>query len=328
MSVQIKKIVIEENGGPERMQWENSDLSGPEEGQVTIKHSYIGLNYIDTYHRSGLYPLSLPTGLGMEAAGEIINIGAHVKGFSLGDKICYVMELGSYSTHRNINASRIVKIPESIKDYEAAASMLKGMTVEYLVERLFKVNNSHTVLFHAVAGGVGLIACQWLKSLGAFIIGTAGNAAKAELAKKHGCDEVILYKDVNFVEKVNDITKGKGVDVVYDGVGKDTAVKGLDCLKPRGMMVVYGNSSGNCPPIDPGTLAAKGSLFFTRPTLMTYGANRKDLLHSSSRVFNMIKEKKVKLSVNADYKLSNVVQAHRDLESRKTTGSIVMKNDY
>ena len=328
MSNQIKKIQIEENGGPEKMLWKNFDLPDPEAGQVTIKHSYIGLKYIDTYHRSGLYPLPLPSGLGMEASGQIISIGNGVSGLNIGDRVSYVMELGSYATHRNIRAERLVKIPNNIKESEAAASMLKGMTVEYLVERLFRVNQSHTVLFHAIAGRVGLIACQWLKSIGAFVVGTVGSEEKAELAKKYGCDEVILYKKENFVEKVNDITKGKGVDVVYDGVGKDTVIKGLDCLKPRGMMVVFGNSSGNCPPIDPGTLAAKGSLYFTRPTLMTYGANRDDLLHSSSRVFNMIEENKINLTINTDYKLSEVVKAHRDLESRKTVGSIVMINDY
>ena len=202
------------------------------------------------------------------------------------------------------------------------------MTVEYLVERLFKVNNTHTVLFHAVAGGVGLLACQWLKHLGAKIIGTAGTEEKAVLAKQNGCDEVILYKSENFVEKVKYLTNDVGVDVVYDGVGKDTAILGLDCLKPLGTMVVFGNSSGNCPPIDPGLLASKGSLFFTRPTLMTYGTKKKDLLHSSGRVFEMVSTNKIKLEINSSYNLSEVSKAHNDLELRKTFGSIVMKNDY
>ena len=206
--------------------------------------------------------------------------------------------------------------------------MLKGMTVEYLVERLFKVDKNHTVLFHAIAGGVGLIACQWLKTIGARVIGTVGSSEKANLAKKYGCDEVIMYKTDNFVEKVKALTNGEGVEVVYDGVGKDTAIRGLDCLKPLGTMVVFGNSSGNCPPIDPGLLASKGSLFFTRPTLMTYGTKKEDLSHSSSRVFDMLSKNKVSLTINASYNLSDVVNSHRDLEARKTTGSIIMKNNY
>lgn len=328
MSSQFKAIKIDKNGGPDVMLWKDLKLIKPDNNEVTIKHTYIGINYIDTYHRSGLYPLPLPTGLGMEASGEIIDIGNNVKEFNVGDRVAYVMALGSYATHRNIDVKKIVKIPEGIKSYEAAAIMLKGMTVEYLLERLFKINNSHTVLFHAIAGGVGLIACQWLKNLGARVIGTAGSVEKAALAKKYGCDEIILYKDKNFVKEVNDITNGNGVDIVYDGVGKDTAILGLDCLKPLGTMVVFGNSSGNCPPIDPSLLASKGSLFFTRPTLMDYGTKKEDLMQSSSRVFNMLLDKKIKLNINNAYKLSDVVNAHKELESRKTTGSIVMKNDY
>jgi NADPH2:quinone reductase len=329
MPTQIKAIKIEENGGPDKMLWKNLEIPEPNDNEVTMKHTFVGINYIDTYHRSGLYPLPLPSGLGMEASGKIINIGKNVKNFKIGDRVSYVMALGSYATHRNIDAEKIIMIPENIKDSQAAAIMLKGMTVEYLVERLFKINKSHTVLFHAIAGGVGLIACQWLKSLGAHVIGTAGSEQKAALAKKYGCDDVILYKNENFVEKVHYITKGNGVDVVYDGVGKDTAILGLDCLKPLGTMVVFGNSSGNCPPIDPGLLAAKGSLFFTRPTLMTYGTKRKDLIHSSSRVFNMLLENKIKLTMDDSlYNLSDVINAHENLESRKTIGSIVMKNNY
>jgi NADPH2:quinone reductase len=264
----------------------------------------------------------------MEGAGVIVDMASDVSDFEVGDRVAYVMALGSYSTHRNIDANKLVKIPKSISDQQAAAVLLKGMTVEYLVERLFKINRSHTVLFHAAAGGVGLLACQWLKHLGARIIGTAGTEEKAALAKKNGCDEVILYKSENFVEKVKYLTNDLGVDVVYDGVGKDTAILGLDCLKPLGTMVVFGNSSGNCPPIDPGLLASKGSLFFTRPTLMTYGTRKKDLLHSSGRVFEMISTNKIKLEINTSYNLSDVSKAHKDLELRKTFGSIVMKNDY
>jgi NADPH:quinone reductase len=328
MSNQFKVIKIDKNGGPDVMLWKDLKLLKPDSNEITIKHTYVGINYIDTYHRSGLYPLSLPTGLGMEASGKIIDIGNNVKEFNIGDRVTYVMALGSYATHRNIAVEKVVKIPEGIEDYEAAAIMLKGMTVEYLFERLFKINPSHTVLFHAIAGGVGLIACQWLKSLGAHVIGTAGSVEKANLAKKYGCDEVILYKEKNFVKEVNNITNSIGVDVVYDGVGKDTAILSLDCLKPLGTMVVFGNSSGNCPPIDPGLLASKGSLFFTRPTLMDYGTKKEDLMQSSSRVFKMLLDKKINLNINSSYKLSDVVTAHKALENRETTGSIVMENNY
>ena len=324
----IKEVEIKANGGPEKILWKNCELSKLSPGQVTIKHTFVGLNFIDTYHRSGLYPLPLPTKLGMEGAGVVVDRASDVSDYEVGDRVAYVMALGSYSTHRNIDANKLVKIPKSISDQQAAAVLLKGMTVEYLVERLFKINRSHTVLFHAAAGGVGLLACQWLKHLGARIIGTAGTEEKAALAKKNGCDEVILYKSENFVEKVKYLTNDLGVDVVYDGVGKDTAILGLDCLKPLGTMVVFGNSSGNCPPIDPGLLASKGSLFFTRPTLMTYGTRKKDLLHSSGRVFEMISTNKIKLEINTSYNLSDVSKAHKDLELRKTFGSIVMKNDY
>ena len=324
----IKEVEIKVNGGPERILWKDCELEELKPGQVTIEHTFVGLNFIDTYHRSGLYPLPLPTKLGMEGSGIIVDKSSDVNEYEIGDRVAYVMALGSYSTKRNIEASKLVKIPESISDQQAAAVLLKGMTVEYLVERLFKVNNTHTVLFHAVAGGVGLLACQWLKHLGAKIIGTAGTEEKAALAKQNGCDEVILYKSENFVEKVKYLTNDVGVDVVYDGVGKDTAILGLDCLKPLGTMVVFGNSSGNCPPIDPGLLASKGSLFFTRPTLMTYGTKKKDLLHSSGRVFEMLSTNIIKLEINASYNLSDVIKAHTDLELRKTFGSIVMKNDY
>lgn len=324
----IKEAEVKVNGGPEKILWKEYELAKPSLGQVTIKHTFVGLNFIDTYHRSGLYPLPLPTKLGMEGSGIVVNKSSDVSNLAVGDRVAYVMALGSYSTHRNIDANKLIKIPEKISDQQAAAVLLKGMTVEYLVERLFKINSSHTVLFHAVAGGVGLLACQWLKHLGAKIIGTAGSSEKAMLAKKNGCDEVILYREEDFVEKVKYITDNKGVDVVYDGVGKDTAISGLDCLKPLGTMVVFGNSSGNCPPIDPGVLAAKGSLFFTRPTLMNYGTKKEDLLHSSHRVFEMLSTNKIELKIDTSYKLSNVADAHKDLESRKTIGSIVMENDY
>ena len=323
-----KAIQIKENGSVEKMEWIDIELPSLKNTQVRVKHTYVGINYIDTYHRSGLYPLSLPTGLGMEGAGVVTDIGDEVQSLQVGDRVCYVMQLGSYCSVRNIEEKALVKIPDTVNDMEAAAVLLKGMTVEYLVERLFQVNSSHTVLFHAIAGGVGLIACQWLKNIGARVIGTVGSEEKKSLALDNGCDEVILYKNENFADKINELTEGKGVDVVFDGVGKDTALMGLDCLKPLGMMVVFGNSSGNCPPIDPGLLASKGSLFFTRPTLMNYGTKREDLLHSSNRVFQMLSSNKIKLSINSSYELSDVKRAHFDLESRITTGSIIMKNNY
>ena len=328
MSKMVKEVEIKVNGGPEKMAWKTCELEKLKPGQVTIKHTFVGLNFIDTYHRSGLYPLPLPSKLGMEGAGVIIDKHSDVDEYEIGDRVAYVMVLGSYSTHRNIEANKLVKIPEKITDQQASAVLLKGMTVEYLVERLFKINDNHTVLLHAAAGGVGLLACQWIKQLGARIIGTVGTEEKALLAKQNGCDDVILYKNEDFVEKVKHLTDGEGVDVVYDGVGKDTAIAGLDCLKPLGTMVVFGNSSGNCPPVDPGLLASKGSLFFTRPTLMTYGTKKQDLLHSSKRVFDMVSKDKIKLEINTSYGLSNVSKAHSDLESRKTFGSIIMKNDY
>ena len=324
----IKEVEIKTTGGPEKILWKDCELEKLKQGQVTIEHTFVGLNFIDTYHRSGLYPLPLPTKLGMEGAGKVIDKASDVNEYEIGDRVAYVMALGSYSTHRNIESDKLVRIPKDITDQEAAAVLLKGMTVEYLLERLFRVDNTHTVLFHAIAGGVGLLACQWLKQLGAKVIGTVGTKEKATLAKENGCDEVILYKDEDFVEKVKYLTDSKGVDVVYDGVGKDTAIPGLDCLKPLGTMVVFGNSSGNCPPVDPGLLASKGSLFFTRPTLINYGTKKEDLLHSSTRVFDMLSTNKINLEINSSYNLSDVARAHTDLELRKTYGSIVMRNDY
>ncbi|MBJ56658.1 MAG: quinone oxidoreductase [Rickettsiales bacterium] len=328
MTETTKTIMVEENGGPENMAWKDVEISKPTNTQVRIRHTFVGLNYIDTYHRSGLYPLKLPTGLGMEAAGVITHVGKDVKDLRVGERVAYIMQLGSYCDCRNLEQEKAIKIPDGISDQEAAAALLKGMTVEYLTERLFRINESHTVLFHAIAGGVGLIACQWLKEKGAKVIGTVGSEEKASIAKEHGCDEVILYKEHSFVEKVQNITNGEGVDVVYDGVGKDTAIKGLDCLKSLGTMVVFGNSSGNCPLVDPNLLAAKGSLFFTRPTLMNYAAKKEDYFHSASRVFDMLLKKKILLTIDDSYLLSNVVNAHMNLESRKTIGSVVMKNDY
>ena len=292
---------------------------------VLIKHTAIGLNYIDTYHRSGLYPMPVPLTLGIEGAGIIIEAGENVKDLTVGDRVAYASPpTGSYAEAKVMPADRLVKIPDNISDEIAAAIMLKGMTVEYLVRRTYNVKAGQTVLFHAAAGGVGLIACQWLKAIGAKVIGTVGSEEKAALAKANGCEHTILYREENFVDKVKEITNGEGVPVVYDGIGKDTALKSLDCLSPLGMLVVFGNSSGNAPPIETGLLAAKGSLFLTRPTLMTYNAKREDLVESAQQLFNMVGSGKVNISINARYDLKDAAQAHKDLESRKTTGSTLL----
>ena len=323
MSVNVVKI--QEQGGPEVMQWEKLDLPKPEPIQIKVKHTAVGLNYIDTYHRSGLYPLTTPSGIGMEGAGVIEEIGSEVTDLIPGDRIVYAAPPpGSYSEIRLMPADRAVKIPENISDEIAAAIMLKGMTTQYLIKRTFQVEAGHKVLFHAAAGGVGLIACQWLKSLGATVIGTVGSEEKASLAKNHGCDHTILYREEDFIEKVREITNGEGVNVVYDGVGKDTAEKGLDCLAPFGYMVIFGNSSGNADPIDPSLLMAKGSLFLTRPSLMHYTAKREDLLKTANDVFDIVNNGNVKVNIGARYNLKDVIQAHKDLESRKTTGSSIL----
>ena len=318
-------IRVHKQGGPEEMKWETVDLPTIKEGEVLIKHTAIGLNYIDTYHRSGLYPMPVPLTLGLEGAGIIEEVGENVNGLKAGDRVAYASPpTGSYAEAKVMPADRLVKIPDNISDEVAAAIMLKGMTVEYLVRRTYNVKAGQTVLFHAAAGGVGLIACQWLKAIGATTIGTVGSEEKAALAKANGCDHTILYREENFVDRVNEITNKKGVPVVYDGIGKDTALQGLDCLSPFGLMVIFGNASGNAPPIDTGLLAAKGSLFLTRPTLMTYNAKREALVDSAQQVFNMVGSGKINISINARYNLKDAAQAHKDLESRKTTGSTLL----
>jgi NADPH2:quinone reductase len=318
-------IRVHKQGGPEEMKWEEVALPEIQKDDVLIKHTAIGLNYIDTYHRSGLYPMPVPLTLGIEGAGIIIEAGENVKDLNVGDRVAYASPpTGSYAEAKVMPADRLVKIPDNISDEIAAAIMLKGMTVEYLVRRTYNVKAGQTVLFHAAAGGVGLIACQWLKAIGAKVIGTVGSEEKAALAKANGCEHTILYREENFVDKVKEITNGEGVPVVYDGIGKDTALKSLDCLSPLGMLVVFGNSSGNAPPIETGLLAAKGSLFLTRPTLMTYNAKREDLVESAQQLFNMVGSGKVNISINARYDLKDAAQAHKDLESRKTTGSTLL----
>ena len=318
-------IMVHKIGGPEEMLWEEVDVTAPSENEVLIKQTVIGLNFIDTYFRSGLYPANLPTPLGMEAAGIIEQVGANVSGFKEGDRVAYATApLGSYSERRVMPPNNVVKIPDDISDEIAAAIMLKGMTAEYLVRRTFEVKSGQTVLFHAAAGGVGLIACQWLKAIGANVIGTVGSEEKAKLAKENGCDHTVLYKEENFVEKVKEITNGEGVPVVYDSVGKDTAIHGLDCLSPLGLLVIFGNSSGNAPAIEPGLLAAKGSLYVTRPTLFSYNSTREKLIDSAEQVFNMVRQNKISIRIGAKYELKDAVQAHKDLENRKTTGSILL----
>ena len=317
-------IIIQEQGGPEVMRWEEVAVAAPGPGQISIRHAAVGLNYIDCYHRSGLYPLDMPAGIGMEGAGRIEAVGDGVVDVAVGDRVAYASgPPGSYAELRNIAADRVVPIPDSITDETAAAMMLQGMTTQYLIRSTYRVKAGDTVLFHAAAGGVGLIACQWLKQLGATVIGTVGSEEKAALAKAHGCDHPIVYTQENFVDRVRDITGGKGVPVVYDSVGKYTYEGTLDCLAPRGLFVSFGNASGPIENFDPGALAAKGSLYFTRPTLMTYTASRADLLASAKELFEAV-AKGVKIEINQRHALEDAAQAHRDLEARKTTGSTIL----
>jgi NADPH2:quinone reductase len=321
-----KAIRVRKTGGPEVMQWEDVPVGDPGEGQVRIRHTAIGVNFIDTYHRSGLYPLpSLPSGLGSEGAGVVEAVGKGVTHIKAGDRIAYAGgPPGSYAEARLMPADRLVKLPSGIDDRAAAAMMLKGMTVQYLVRRTYKVQPGDTVLFHAAAGGVGLIACQWLKALGATVIGTVGSEEKAKLVKAHGCDHTILYTQEDVAKRVRELTGGKGVPVVYDSVGKSTAQGSLDSLRPLGLWVSFGNSSGPVPPFEIGTLAQKGSLYLTRPTLFTYTATRADLEATAKELFDIVLSGKVKIELSRTYALKDAQQVHRDLEGRKTTGSIVM----
>jgi NADPH2:quinone reductase len=323
-----KAIRIDQQGPPDVMKWENVELPPPAAGEVRVRHEVIGLNYIDTYHRGGVYKLPLPSGIGSEAAGVVEAVGDASAEFKPGDRVCYasgtpLQPVGSYSDARNVPAARLVKIPDGITSDTVAAMMLKGMTVCYLIKRTYKVKSGDTVVFHAAAGGVGLIACQWLKALGVTTIGTAGSEEKCELAKAHGAHHCVNYKKEDFVARVKEITGGKGVPVVYDSVGKDTFDKSLECLSMFGTMVTFGNASGPVPPVD---LSAKlkGHLFLTRPSLQPYSAARQDLLSLSADLFDIVKAGKVKIEINQRYPLKDAVQAHKDLEARKTTGSTVL----
>jgi len=318
-------IRIHENGGPEVMKWEAVEVGDPGPGQIRIRTSAAGLNYIDTYHRSGLYKMALPLVLGMEGAGTVTAVGSGVGDIRAGDRVAYASApLGSYSEERLMPADRVVVLPDGITDQQAAGMMLKGMTAEYLVRRTYKIKPGDTVLFHAAAGGVGLIFGQWAKALGATVIGTVGSADKAELARAYGYDHLINYRTENFVERVKEITKGAGVPVVYDGVGKDTWPASLDCLQPFGLMASFGNASGPVPPFDIGMLAGKGSLYVTRPTLVTYTAKRADLVGAANALFDVVKTGKVKIEIKQTYALKDAARAHADLEARKTTGSTLL----
>ena len=320
-----KAIRIHKHGGPEVLQYEDVAVGEPGPGQARIRQTAIGLNFIDTYHRSGLYQLQMPSGIGSEGAGVVEAVGQGVTWVKAGDRVAYAGgPPGAYADVRLVPADRLVKLPEGISDQTAAAMMLKGLTTQYLIRSTYRVQPGQTVLFHAAAGGVGLIACQWLKALGVSVIGTVGSEEKAKLAKAHGCEHTIIYTKENFAERVSQITGGKKVPVVYDSVGKDTFMGSLDCLQPRGMLVVFGNGSGPVAAFDLNLLAAKGSLYVTRPTLVTYTAKREDLEAMATDLFDVVKSGKVKIEVNQTYKLKDAEQAHRDLAGRKTTGSTVL----
>jgi NADPH2:quinone reductase len=319
-----KAVRYHKQGGPEVLQLDEVQVGEPGPGQVRIRHTAIGVNFVDTYQRSGLYPMQLPGVAGNEAAGVVEAVGANVAELKKGDRVAYTGLPGSYCEQRLVPADRMVKLPEGISDEQAASMMLKGLTVHYLIFTTYAVKKGETVLWHAAAGGVGLIACQWLKALGVTTIGTAGSEEKLALAKAHGADHVINYGKENFVERVAAITGGKKVPVVYDSVGKSTWEGSLDCLRPRGLIVSFGNASGPVAPVNLGILSTKGSLYVTRPTLATHIASRADLVERSNALFEVVKSGKVKIETTGRYKLADAQQAHRDLESRKTTGSIIL----
>ncbi len=319
-------IRFHKTGGPEVLQWEDVQLPEPGKGEVRVANKAVGLNYIDTYHRTGLYPVPLPSGIGLEAAGVVEAVGPAVTDFKPGDRVAYCNgPLGAYSEQKIHPAERLVKVPDGISFEQAASMMLQGLTVQYLLRRMYVVPKSgETILWHAAAGGVGLIACQWARALGINVIGTVSSEEKAKLARDNGCTHTIIYTKEDFVARVNEITGGKKVPIVYDGVGKDTFMKSLDCLQGRGLMVSFGNASGPVGPTDLGILSAKGSLYVTRPTLMGYVAKREELVAASKELFDLVLAGKIKVAPRQTYALKDAVQAHRDLEGRKTTGSTVL----
>ena len=321
-----KAIKIHAQGGPEVLSYEENDPGRPGPGQVLVRHTAIGLNFLDAYYRSGLYPApnGLPLIPGSEAAGKVIEVGQGVDWLTSGDRIAYTTQLGAYAEERVVPADRLVKVPDSVTDEQAAAMMLKGMTAQYLLHRTFKVKAGDTILCHAAAGGVGLILGQWAKHLGATTIGTAGSADKVELARAHGFDHVINYREQDFVAEVKRITDGKLCDVVYDSVGKDTFPGSLDCIRPLGLFACFGQSSGPIPPFDLSILAKKGALFASRPTLFVYIAKREDLEASAAALFDVVSSGAVKIRINQRYALKDAAKAHADLESRKTSGTTIL----
>ncbi|MBS0309468.1 MAG: quinone oxidoreductase [Proteobacteria bacterium] len=320
-----KAIRISQAGGPEAMEYVDVEVGDPSPGEVRVRHAACGLNYIDVYFRTGAYPQTLPAGLGMEASGTIEAVGAGVTHLRVGDRVAYATRPpGAYVEVRVMPAVNVVRLPASIDFETGAAMMLQGLTVQYLFRRTFPLKGGETILFHAAAGGVGLIACQWARAMGVQMIGTVGSDEKAELAKAHGCTWTINYNKENFVERVKEITGGAGVPVVYDSIGKDTYTGSLDCLAPLGMLVSFGGASGPVPPINLQDLASRGSLFVTRPTLFTYTAKRADLEDMAADLFAMVESGKIKIGINQRYALQDVAQAHRDLEARKTTGSTIL----
>ncbi|MFL9871200.1 quinone oxidoreductase family protein [Paraburkholderia megapolitana] len=321
----VKATRFDKTGGPEVMKWVDVEVGEPGAGEIRVKQHAVGLNYIDVYFRTGLYPLPLPGGLGMEAAGEVSAVGAGVANLRVGDRIAYVARPpGAYAQERVLPAEKVVKLPEGISYEQAASVMLQGLTAQYLLRRTYPVKAGDTILIQAAAGGVGLLACQWAKALGATVIGTVGSDEKAEIAKAHGCDYPIVYTREDFTKRVREITNGAGVPVVYDSIGKDTFTASLDCLAPLGLFVSFGNASGPLPPIDSSEFAGRGSLFFTRPTLFTYIAKRSDYDAMSNELFDVLLSGKVKTSINQRYSLPDAGQAHADLEARRTTGSTIL----
>jgi len=321
----VTRAQITEHGGPDVIGWVKEDIPAPGQGEVLIKHTAIGFNFIDTYHRTGLYPVELPSGLGLEAAGEIVAVGSGVGEYSEGDRVAYMGPgLGAYASHRVMPAAALFALPDTVSDETAAAAILKAATVEGLVERCAKVQAGDTILVHAAAGGVGLIMVQWLKAIGATVIGTVSTQEKAQLARDAGCDHALLYGEGDIAKKVREITDGAGVPCVLDGVGKDTFEPSLDCLSPLGLLVSFGNASGPVDGVNLGVLAQKGSLFVTRPTLFHYYSTPEERAAGIARVWDMISSGKVRLSIGQTYPLTEAAQAHRDIEARRTTGSTVL----
>ena len=317
-------IRIHEAGGPEVLKWEEVDVGDPGPGQVKIRQEAAGLNFIDVYHRTGLYPQELPFTPGVEGAGVVEAVGANVTNVKQGDRVAYAGPIGGYAEERLIDAERLVKLPDNISCEQAAGMMLQGMTAQMLLRSIYRVNDGDTILVHAAAGGVGLIMCQWAAALGATVIGTVSTEEKAELARANGCAHPILYTSQDFVAEVNRIMNGGKLPVVYDSVGRDTFMKSLDCLRPRGLMVSFGNASGSPDPMPPNVLAQKGSLYLTRPTLYNYIATRAELEQSAAELFDVVSSGKVKIEIKQRFPLKDAAEAHRQLEARKTTGSTIL----